>query len=239
MKVSIIIPAYNEEQYIGDTLRAVLAQNHPDIEIIVVDNNSTDRTKDKVREFSGIRLVEEKRRGVQWARERGRQEAQGEIIANLDADCLPDTAWVEKALCYFDNSSVVAVSGPYDYYDGAPVFRTASSFIQRFCFNILHRIAYHLFGRGVFVMGGNLFICADALQKIGGYNTSIAFYGDDTDTANRLLSVGKVLYRNDVTVKSSARRFERMGALTIFWKYMINFFWVAIFNRPYHAKLLE
>lgn len=238
MKVSIIIPAYNEEQYIEDTLRSVLKQNYLDVEIIVVDNNSTDRTKEKVREFPGVRLVEEKKRGVQYARERGRQEACGEIIANLDADCLPHPNWVENAIYHFDHPSVVAVSGPYDYYDGTHLFRVASSVIQEIGFNLLHRIAYHSFGRGVFVMGGNVFIRSDALQKIGGYNTSIAFYGDDTDTANRLLSVGKVLYRNNVRTKSSARRFEKNGAFSVFWKYMINFFWVVIFKKPYHSNLL-
>jgi len=239
MKITVIIPAYNEEHYIGDTLRSVLKQNYLDIEIIVVDNGSTDRTKEKVKEFPSVLLLEETKRGVQHARERGRKEALGEIIANLDADCLPAPDWINNALSHFNNPSVVAVSGPYDYHDATKMFRIGSSFVQRFCFNVLHRTAYRLFGRGVFAMGGNIFIQAWALKKIDGYDTSIAFYGDDTDTANRLLSVGRVLYRNDVTVQSSARRFKKMGILMVFGKYIVNFFWVVIFKKPYHTKLLE
>lgn len=233
MKVSVIIPAYNEEQYIAQTLDAVLAQSHPDVEIIVVDNNSTDQTQERAKMFPTVQLVRETTPGVQHARERGRSVASGEIIANLDADCLPPPDWIKGALKHFDDPEVVAVSGPCDYYDAPKYFRVGSTLLQKLCFNPLHRLA-HFFRKGVFMMGGNVLIRADALEKIGGYNTAIAFYGDDTDTANRLLSVGKVLYRNNVSIQTSARRFQRMGAMNAFGTYMINFIWVIIFKKSYH-----
>jgi len=88
-------------------------------------------------------------------------------------------------------------------------------------------------------MGGNLFVRAEALKTIGGYNTAIAFYGDDTDTGNRLVSLGKVIYKNDVVVKSSARRFRQLGALATLWHYIINYIWVIIFKKPFHLDVLE
>lgn len=239
MKVSILIPAHNEEAVIGETLKAVLAQTYKDFEIIVIDNNCTDKTADKVRAFPQVKLVEEKQRGVQYARERGRREAKGEIIANLDADCLPNPDWVKTAVRYFDNPEAVAVSGPYYFYDGGKVFRTMSWFVQAVIFSTIHKLLYFLFKRGVFMMGGNAFIRAKTLDKIGGYNTAIAFYGDDTDTANRLVAHGKVVYTSKVYVGSSARRFQKMGALRTLFTYLINYFWVVVFKRPYHNGVVD
>ncbi|MGB9637557.1 MAG: glycosyltransferase, partial [Microgenomates group bacterium] len=72
--ISVVIPAYNEENYIEDCLRSVLAQDFPkkDYEVIVVDNNSTDNTASFVKNnFSEVRLVQEKRQGVVFARIKG------------------------------------------------------------------------------------------------------------------------------------------------------------------------
>ena len=83
------------------------------------------------------------------------------------------------------------------------------------------------------MIGGNFFVRASALERIGGFNTAIRFYGDDTDTAMRLTKIGKVLYRTDMRVKSSARRFKKQGVLFIFYIYIINFFSVLIRKKPY------
>ena len=102
MKVSIVIPAHNEESCIEETLRCVLRQNYPDFEVIVVDNNSQDRTAELARGM-GVKVVHEKNKGTQWARECGRLASTGEIIANLDADCLPETDWLQRGVKHFSN----------------------------------------------------------------------------------------------------------------------------------------
>ena len=236
MKISIVIPAFNEEKWISGTLEALLLQDYKDFEVIVVDNNSTDATSRVVSGYPNVRLLLEKRAGVQYAREAGRLEARGEIIVNLDADCIVTKDWITKAIKYFDDPQVVAVSGPYDYYDASPFLRVFFTVIQRVVYKTLHFIGSKIFHRGGVLTGGNVFIRSSSLKKIGGYNTSIAFYGDDTDTGNRLLTLGKVLYKNDLCVKSSSRRFSRLGLFKVFYKYTINFIWVSIFNKPYHTK---
>ena len=237
MKVSVVIPAYNEEAYIEKTLRAALAQRWDDFEVIVVDNNSTDATAARVREFPGVILLAEERQGVQYARERGRAEARGEIIANLDADCVPSPEWIGTAVGYFNDKNISALSGPYEYHDIAPLFRVATLFLQRVCFTPLQTLSRPVAGRGAMMMGGNAFIRAAALEKIGGYNTAIPFYGDDTDTANRLSAIGRVVYTKKIMVQSSARRFKRLGAGATIWNYAINYIWVTLFQKPYHATL--
>lgn len=70
--------------------------------------------------------------------------------------------------------------------------------------------------------GGNCVVRKDALERIGGNDRSIAFYGDDTDLARRLHKVGKTLWRNNFNILTSARRFDEEG-IRLYFKYMINF----------------
>ena len=87
--VSVIIPAYNAENYIEKAIQSVLEQTYPNFEVIVIDDNSTDRTVDVVREFRDERiklLVNEQNMGPSYSRNRGIIEAKGEWIALLDSD---------------------------------------------------------------------------------------------------------------------------------------------------------
>jgi O-antigen biosynthesis protein len=85
MRVSVIVPTYNEEQYIGECLGTLLAQSHPDYEVIVVDDGSTDRTIDIARSF-GVEIIQQNHRGPGVARNVGAEQASGEILSFLDAD---------------------------------------------------------------------------------------------------------------------------------------------------------
>ena len=235
VKVSIIIPAHNEEAHIAQTLRALLRQTHRDIEIIVVDNASTDRTADIVRMFP-VKLVYEPRKGTHYARERGRRDAQGEIIVNLDADCLPDPEWLTKGVRYFEDVRIVGVTGPCDYHDAPAFFRKLSLFTQRHIYRYISTILQSLsIKRGAVMFGGNAFFRRDVLQKIGGYDTSFAFYGDDTDTAKRIVKFGKIAFKNDVVLKTSARRFRHQGFLKTIILYFYHFFRVVL-KQPAVSK---
>ena len=88
--ISLIIPAYNEEKFIGKTLESVAKAKNTyrepsSIEIIVVNNCSTDNTQ-KIAESYGARVVTEEKRRIAAVRNKGAKEAQGEIIGFLDAD---------------------------------------------------------------------------------------------------------------------------------------------------------
>jgi glycosyltransferase involved in cell wall biosynthesis len=86
-RLSVIIPCYNAERYIGATIASVLAQGEPDIEIIVVDDGSRDGSVQLVREqFPTVRLVQQANQGVAAARNNGLLEASGEWVAFVDAD---------------------------------------------------------------------------------------------------------------------------------------------------------
>lgn len=238
-RVSIVIPAYNEGAHIARTLRAAQAQTYPNCEIIVVNNNSTDDTAQQVRAFPHVQLVDESSQGILFARERGRRVATGDFIASLDADCLPRPTWIADALEHLNDPAVVAVSGPYDLYDASPTMRLPHLYSQKVFLPIMTRVAYRLFGRGVIAMGGNTIARASALEAIGGYDTSIKFYGEDMDTANRLARVGRVLYYGRLTMPTSARRYLKHGMARIQGKYFLNFFSIIFQGKPYRNEFGE
>lgn len=228
MKVSIVIPAYNEESNIAKTISCALSQNYSDFEVIVVDNNSKDNTS-SIAKSMGVKVILEKRQGVQWARECGRREASGLIIANLDADCLPDIDWLSNGVRYFDNKNVVLVTGPYDYYESTKFFRFFSLFFQRNIYSFFNYILQKL-NKGAVAIGGNILIRKEVLDSIGGYNTDIVFYGDDTDTAKRMSKKGIVVFDRKLIVKTSNRRLKSEGSIKISVVYIYHFFRI-IFKR--------
>jgi GT2 family glycosyltransferase len=92
---------------------------------------------------------------------------------------------------------------------------------------------------GSMVQGGNFVLSRAALEAIGGYDTSITFYGEDTDIARRLHAVGKVLFTFDLKMLSSARRLKHEGMLTIAFRYGLNYFWTTFFKRPFTHEHID
>lgn len=92
--VSVIIPAYNSERYVGEAIRSVLAQTYPAVEVIVVDDGSTEGTAAVVKEFPGVRYDFQTNAGISAARNRGVALAGGEFYAFLDSDDI----WVKEKL---------------------------------------------------------------------------------------------------------------------------------------------
>jgi glycosyltransferase involved in cell wall biosynthesis len=90
IQISVIIPAYNVETYLAETLDSVLAQTYSHFDVVIVDDGSTDRTLDIARHYAKndtrIQVISQPNQGVAVARNRGIQETTGELIAFLDAD---------------------------------------------------------------------------------------------------------------------------------------------------------
>lgn len=224
MKVSIVIPAYNEESNIAKTIEAVLAQDYHDYEVIVVNNASTDRTAEVASKYP-IKVVHEPIKGLLSARERGRLTAIGDIIANIDADCLPDPDWISRGVAHFTHDGIVAATGPYDYHDGHPMFRRGSLATQKHVYLLMSRfLQSRPVKRGAILIGGNNLIRAAALEKAGGYTTSIKFYGEDTDTARKISRHGRIIFNPKFSIKTSARRFKEEGTIHLMLKYWYYFF---------------
>lgn len=231
MKISLVIPAYNEEKYIGECLKSALRNGKELHEIIVVNNASTDNTRNVVESFakiySNIGIVSEPRKGLTKARQRGLNEARGDIIAYTDADTKMPKGWPEKIKKYFEKDErAVCVSGPYIYYD--------QSFIEKMLvwayWLFLAYPAYFLIG--YMAVGGNFAVKKSALEKINGFDENISFYGEDTDMARRLSKTGKVKFMPSLYMYTSARRMKGEGMAKTAIKYIINFASEVFLKRP-------
>jgi len=111
--VSVVIPAYNAAKTLPACLAACLRQRMPALEVIVVDDGSTDDTPKVVAEFPEVRYLRQENQGPAAARNHGARAAQGEIIAFTDADCVPREDWLERLTQGFEGG-VAAVGGTYD-----------------------------------------------------------------------------------------------------------------------------
>jgi glycosyltransferase involved in cell wall biosynthesis len=106
--ISVIIPVYNGTDYILETIASVKSQTLAPIEIIIVDDGSTDGTSDKVKSIPGVTLVVQANRGPSAARNRGAAVASGDWLAFLDADDVwhPEKLKVQSEL-FFDDTTLV------------------------------------------------------------------------------------------------------------------------------------
>lgn len=124
LRVSIVIPAYNEASIIDRCVRAALAQTVPAHEIIVVDNRSTDDTAGIVRSLQAehpdtpiILLSQDAEQGLIPTRDLGLDAASGDVLGRIDADTLPEPAWVAAVQRTFTDPEIAAATGPVLYYD--------------------------------------------------------------------------------------------------------------------------
>lgn len=233
--ISLVIPAYNEEKYIGACLEHAIRNKPANLtEIVVIDNASTDGTAKLAASFPGVRVVREEKKGLTSARECGLKSATGDILAYVDADTRIPAGWFERINAEFAaDPKLVCLSGPYDYYDLTGFNR----FAVCVWWNILAMPLYWI--AGFMVVGGNFAALRESLVKIGGFDTSIAFYGEDTNIARRLHGQGKVKFSLRFTMFTSARRLKGEGLFKIAAVYAANFFSEAILHKPVTKEYVD
>lgn len=235
MKVSIIVPAYNEEKLLPRCLKSILSAKLPaDFEVIVINNASTDRTGEIARSFSGVRVVDEPNKGLTKARQAGFRAANGDLLVYFDADTIVPNHWFSLALEKFKtNPKLVGVSGPYHYeaisswaraleWTYNCVIVQAGEFVWK----------YILRQGGIMLVGGNFAVKREALETIGGFDTELEFFGEDTNLTRRVAKVGKIDFTNQLYVYTSPRRFQQEGGVKLATKYVLNFFGEWIFKKP-------
>jgi len=242
MKLSFIIPAYNEEDLIGKCLDSVLKQvagRLEEIEIIVVNNASADRTKEVALSFPGVIVVDEPKKSITHARHAGFLASSGDIIANIDADTMLTPGWIDKVLKAFSNNpNLVALSGPHIFYDLSRALNLGVRLFYSVGFAI-YLINRFVFQVGSMVQGGNFVVKRSALEKIGGYNPEFDFWGEDSDLARRLHPIGDVKFTFNLPIYASGRRIAAEGKLTTAWRYSINYFWTIFFKKPFTKTYLD
>ncbi len=224
LHISVVIPAYNEQHSIRSCLRSVLAQDEMAnrYEVIVVNNASTDATADIVQqEFPEVRLINEPRKGLAIAYNRGAAEARGSIVKFVDADNLLPRDHLGKVWHEFHNDvKLVALSGPYVYKDGGILCELLIRSLYLLVGMPLEILVNRLLRKRASIASGNLAVRKEAFQKVTGFREGL-FYGMEPDLASRLSKRGKVRFRYDLSVESSARRLKKEGTFIVVAKHVL------------------
>ena len=231
-KISLIIPAHNEEKYIADCLEHVIKNsNGKFFEIIVVNNVSSDKTEEIALKFPGVRVVHEHNKGLTHARQRGYIEAKGDILAYIDADTRMPKGYYERIIKEFSkNKKLVCLSGPHEYHD---IHKVHQLLVKTFWRGIAFPAYLFI---GYMAIGVNFVIKKDILKKMNGFDTSITFYGEDTDIARRASKYGKVKFSVSFGMPTSGRRLTDHGVLKSFYIYATNFLSEVVLNKPITKK---
>lgn len=232
-RLSVIVCAHNEARYLPACLHSLLAQTRVPDEILVVNNASTDETRAVAQQIPYVHVVDEPRKGLVVARETGRRAATGDILIYLDADCRAPLTWLERVEQRFlSTPDLIALSGPYRYYDwdwwGRLLIR-AYDFTLAPATQLLVKYILRI---GTIFYGGNFAVRAEALEAIGGFDTSIEFHGEDTNVGRRLFAIGRVEIVHDCYLFTSARRYNAMGKGAVFRLYVRNFTSELLHHRP-------
>jgi len=188
--VSIIIPTYNEEANLAQCLESLDNLNYPHerIEIIVVDNGSTDRTREIARNFN-VKLYQAENKYIAGLRNLGVQQASGEIIAFVDADCIVAEDWLQQASNYFDNPHIAAWGSP-----ALPPFDL--SWVQKTWY--LVRSKKHIIQEVDWLESMNFFMRKKQFLEINGFNEALVTC-EDVDISYRLQGKGKII--SDMSIK--------------------------------------
>lgn len=219
MKISVVISAYNEEKYINSCLDSLMKQTKKPYEIIVVDNNSKDKTSDIVKKYSQIKLVLEKRPGIISSRNTGFKKAQGEIIARCDADTIVPPDWIEKIeKVFLKKDSIIAVSMPILTYD-IPFIRNKLKFL----FYLYIFIPRFFIGHYP-LLGPSMAIRKTVWDKImPKLCTDPKKVHEDLDISFHIKKLGKVYHDKTNLVLTSGRRIK-YNPWSFFGEYTIRFF---------------
>lgn len=217
--ISLVVPAYNEEKIIGQTLAALAKLRSPEpLEILLVDNRSTDRTVEIARSWEGklpLRIISEEQKSRGAARAKGFAQSQGRIIFSTDADTQPPPDWIEKMLAPFVASDVVAAVGLPRIEDAGRVTNWFYNHLGQ-SFFWLQRLTT---GSNP-IVGFSFAVRREAYEQSGGFNPKL-LAEEDVDLGQRLAKLGRIALVADVKVLTSGRRWQK-GILAGVWPYAIT-----------------
>lgn len=198
--ISVVIPLHNKEKYVLRAVNSVLSQSEQDVELVVVDDGSTDQSSCLVASLADnkkIRLIRQENAGASAARNRGIHEAQSELVAFLDADDEWLTEFLSTILELRSQSPDANVFGTlYSIQDGngASSYPNVSAFFQPGYRGLIEN--YLAVIRSILPFNASSFaVTRKALQQIGGFPAGVNF-GEDVDTWIRLSLRYKIVYAN-------------------------------------------
>jgi glycosyltransferase involved in cell wall biosynthesis len=191
--VSVVIPAYNEEEMIAQCLASIKRGDYPKerYQIIVVDNGSQDRTREISRSHGAV-VWEDREKKVSGLRNLGAFHAIGDLLAFVDADCIVAENWLSEGVRYFSDEEVVA-------WGAAPLPPDNSTWVQETWYSV--RKAKFSIQTVEWLESMNLFVRKKDFEKVGGFSENLVT-AEDVDFCYRLsgLGTGKILSDQNIRV---------------------------------------
>ena len=229
--VSVLVPAYNEENVIADTVGSALASHYPKLEVIVVDDGSTDETSARVLESFGheprVRLLHQVNYGKSAALNHALAEASGEVIITIDADTTVDPEAIPRLVRHFADPRIGAVAGNVKVMNRNR-WLTRWQALEYITSQNLEKRAFDLLNCIPVVPGAVGAWRAEAMRSCGGFAGETV--AEDTDLTLTIRRHGwKILYDEDAigrtevpdTMEALIRQRFRwtFGTLQAFWKH--------------------
>ncbi|KUK01780.1 MAG: Teichoic acid biosynthesis related protein [Methanobacteriaceae archaeon 41_258] len=208
MKLTIIIPTYNEEEYLPRLLESIKNQDYKDYEIIVADANSTDKTRE-IAEMYGCKIVDG---GLPAeGRNNGAKIAQGELLLFLDADVVLTEGYLKEAIKEFESENLGIAITQMIPLSTRKRDKILHEFANRFMI-LTESIKPH--GAGCC----GILTRKELHEKVGGFDESLDF-GEDTDYIERIGKISKFKVLRKPRLLVSIRRLEKEGLKDLAFKY--------------------
>lgn len=212
-KVSLYIPCFNVEHYIAPVLEGVLRQSLPTDEILIVDDGSADRTVEIAGRYPVTILRHERNRGLAAARNTGVLRSRNDLVAALDADCVPDAKWLEALVSAMRDPKVAMAGGRLvetNLVDVADRWRQSHMPQDWGDIRIVNP---------KFVFGSNTVTRKSAVEEAGGYDERLRTNGEDVDLSQRLRARGyDHIYEPDALVRH-LRKDSVASVLSAYWRW--------------------
>jgi glycosyltransferase involved in cell wall biosynthesis len=203
LTLTIVIPVFNEQDHIKACLEAIAAQTVLPDEVIVVDNNSTDRTIDIAGQFRFVKILKEKRQGVLFAKNTGFDAAGSDLIGRIDADSLLPPRWVQTVKTHMSDGGYQAMTGPVNYYDMP---------LPESNYHLDHWMRASIYNwspKSPFLFGSNMAIRRDVWKKMKSSLCADTYMHEDLDLAIHLYKSGhRILYSSKLLAGASGRRYN-------------------------------
>ena len=213
-KISVYIPAYNSAEFLSQAIEGLLAQTDPPDEILVVDDGSRDATPKIAARYPAVTLIQHPlNRGLAAARNTAFRSARNELVASIDADCVPEPGWLAGLAPYFDDPAVVGVGGRL--IEG--VQRTVADRWRRA--HMPQEWGEKPLRNPRFLFGCNNLFRRSSVLEAGGYDESMRTNGEDTDLSRRLRERGgELLYAPEARVVH-LRHDTMRSILDTYWRW--------------------
>ena len=202
MKISVVIPVYNEEKYVYQCLLSLKNQVIQPYEIIVVDNNCTDKTIEIAKRFN-IKILKESTQGISHARNKGYNSARGDIIARCDADCILNPNWINTINQNFETKkNISGLIGPLEFYD-LPI-KNVMPFFKLYILTMKRLLGQYPFS------GPNMAITKKMWNQIKDkVCLDDKIFHEDIDLSIHVIkNKGRIIYDHKLKVQFSARRIK-------------------------------